>query len=167
MEDAEWQTGDAVVVLRQTEVPDLLSTQDDGSRKRGRVLVDRGSARAGEAGSSSAVRAADSGRAVAAEPGGIAATGAFQQIERAGVGADDGVVRDAGGVLGPRVEPDGGGELLHPTRAGRQVRMDGAGREGVSDRGGQSDAACRRRFTGCVICRRRAGRWIRAGGNPG
>ena len=72
---------------------------------------------------------------------GSAATGAFQQIERAGVGADDGAVRDAGGVFGSRVEPDGGRELLHPAGAGGQVRMDGAGGEGLSDRGGQSEAA--------------------------
>ena len=56
-------------------------------------------------------------RAVADEQGGAAATGALQQVERAVVGADDGAVRDAGGLFGPRVEPDCGRVLLHPARA--------------------------------------------------
>ena len=36
-----------------------------------------------------------------------------------------------------RVEPDRGRILLHPTRAGRPVRVDGAGGQGLPDRGGQ------------------------------
>ncbi len=54
-----------------------VSTQDTGLESAA-VLVDEGYARAGEAGTSSAVRAADAGRAVDAEPRGIAATGALQ-----------------------------------------------------------------------------------------
>ncbi len=93
---------------------------------------------------------------------GLAATGALQQIERAGVGADDGAVRDAGGVFGSRVEPDGGRELLHPAGAGGQVRVDGAGGQGLSDRGGQPDAAAGRDLPGVLSAHRRAGRWTRA-----
>jgi hypothetical protein len=68
------------------------------------------------------------------------ATGALQQIERVGVGADDGAIRDAGGVFGTGVEPDGGRILLHPTWTGGQVWVDGAGGEGLPDRGGQPGA---------------------------
>src|SRR6185503_10825529 len=48
---------------------------------------------------------------------------------------------DAGGVLGSRVQPDGGRELLHSAGAGRQVRVDGTGGQGLPDRGGQPLAA--------------------------
>ena len=66
------------------------------------------------------------------------------------MGADDGAVRDAGDLLGPGMEPDHGRELLHPARAEGQVRMDGAGGQGLSDCGGQSDAAEGRDLSGVV-----------------
>ena len=78
-----------------------------------------------------------------------------------------GLVRDAGGLFRSRMEPDGGRELLHPVGAGGQVRVDGAGGQSLSDRGGQSDAACRRRFTGSVTWRRREDRSTQAGCNRG
>ena len=43
--------------------------------------------------------------------------------------------------LGPGVEPDRRGDLLHPAGPGRPVRVDGAGRQGLPDRGGQPGAA--------------------------
>ena len=61
-----------------------------------------------------------------------------------------GLVRDAGGVFGPRVEPDGGRELLHPAGAGGQVRVDGAGGQGLPDRGGQPGAAAGRDLPGVL-----------------
>ena len=89
-------------------------------RKAGEDAADRadrrGAARAGGAAAGAAVRVEGIGGAVADEQGGPAATGALQQVERAGVGADDGAVRHAGGLLGPGVEPDCGRILLHPTR---------------------------------------------------
>src|SRR3954467_8966517 len=51
------------------------------------------------------------------------------------MGPDDGVIRDSGGVLGSRMEPDRRGILLYTARQGRPVRLDGTGGQGLSDRG--------------------------------
>ena len=40
-------------------------------------------------------------------------------------------VRDAGHLLGQRIQATGWGILLHPTREGRPIRVDGAGGEGI------------------------------------
>ena len=143
-EGPAWRTrmadGDAVVYYDKRDFPDLLSTQETGRRaRRGwwtkgtHGLANCGRCRCSSCGCRKGLWLMNKAA--------LAATGALQQVERAGVGADDGAVRDAGGLLGPGVEPDGGRELLHPTGAGRQVRVDGAGGQGLPDRGGQPDAA--------------------------
>ena len=123
-------------------------------RRSGRERADRtGGRRAARAGGLRQVpvfECDDLGGVVADEQGGAAAARTLQQIERAFVGADDGAVRDAGGVLGPGVEPDRGGVLLHPTWAGGPVRVDGAGGEGLPDRGGQPEPVERRDLPGVL-----------------
>ncbi len=84
------------------------------------------------------------------EQGGAAAVGALQQIERAGVGIDDGAVRDAGGLLGSRVEADCRRVLLHPTGAGGPVRVDGAGRARLPGGGGEPEPAEGRDLSGVL-----------------
>ena len=129
---------DALDLLRPREIRDLRAAR---RRSEERSNWWTGPARLRWDRAGAGVRAAGERRAVADEQDRAAAAGAFQQVERAGVGADDGAVRDAGDLLGPRVQPDHGRKLLHPAGSAGQVRMDGARGQGLPDRGGQSGAA--------------------------
>src|SRR3954465_6543391 len=66
------------------------------------------------------------------------------------MGPDDGVIRDSGGVLGSRMEPDRRGILLYTARQGRPVRLDGTGGQGLSDRSRQPGPVKGRNLSGLL-----------------
>ena len=76
VEDPEWRTETRWAYYDKQNLPDLSRIATGAARSC--VLVDEGTHGLAKLGQSAAVRAADSGRAVDAEPGGLAATGALQ-----------------------------------------------------------------------------------------
>src|SRR5262245_40595538 len=109
--------GDSLGVLRQAQFPDLQELRfEPRTSVRGfpvATVDGRGAARTGETRPSPFGGARYSAGAVDVEPRRVASARAFQQIERAELGADDGIVRDAGGLFGSRILADGGRKLLH------------------------------------------------------
>src|SRR5271157_3729862 len=81
------------------------------------------------------------------------------------MGADDGAVRDAGGVLGQRIQTGSGRNVLPATRPERPVRVGGAGRKGIPNRGGQPKSTEGRDLPG-VLSVDPGGRHERRGGAP-
>src|SRR5690242_8113526 len=67
------------------------------------------------------------------------------------MGAHHGAVRDAGGLLGARLEPGIRRILLHPAWSTRPLWMDRAGRACLSDRCRQSGKAARGNLQG-LLC---------------